>query len=146
LLFAAPAAIDKKVLTLAWEVVMTVVPVFINGKEYQLACDPGQEEHLVGLSQEVDDRVRLLARQIPQASENMLLLMVSIMLADELSDSKRVARRLQGQLHRMEEMLDNSQVVNDQARLAEMESAMAATLQDVAIRIEKIAEQLELTA
>lgn len=122
---------------------MAIVPVTINGKEFQLACDAGQEEQLVGLSQEIDDRVRLLCRQIPHASEQTVLLMVSLMLADELSDSKRNARHLQSQVQRLEEGLGQEQLANDQARLLEMEAAMAATLQDVANRIEKIARQLD---
>jgi cell division protein ZapA len=123
---------------------MAVVAVNINGKEYQLACDDGQEEQLIGLSQEVDDRVRLLARQIPQAGESMVLLLVAIMLADELGDAKRGQRQLQGQVHRLGEMLDQEQTITDQARMAEVEEAMAATLQDVAARIEKIAAQLDI--
>src|SRR6185436_4379154 len=124
---------------------MSTVRVNINGKEYQLACDDGQEEQLVALAQEVDDRVRLLSRQIPHSSEPLSLLMVSLTLADELADTKRTMRQLQGQIHRLQEMVDQEQLVNDQARLGEMESAMAATLQDVADRIEKIAEQLEIS-
>ena len=124
---------------------MPIVPVRINDKEYQLACDEGQEEQLVGLSQEVDDRVRLLARQVPQAGEPMLLLLVSIMLADELADTKQGMRRLQGQLHRLQEMLENQQAATDQAQLAQIEAAMATTLQDVASRIEQIAQQLDLS-
>lgn len=123
---------------------MAIVPVHINGKEYHLACDEGQEEQLVALSQEVDDRVRLLARQIPHASESMLLLLVAVMMADELSDARRNVRHLQGQMHRLEEMVDQDQIVSEQTRLVEMETAMATTLQDVAQRIEKIAEQLEM--
>lgn len=124
---------------------MAIVPVNINGKEFQLACDAGQEEQLVGLSQEIDDRVRQLSRQIPHASEQTILLMVSLMLADELADAKRHGRHLQGQVHRLEEGLGQDTLASDQARLMEMEAAMAATLQDVASRIEKIAEQLDIT-
>lgn len=122
---------------------MAIVPVTINSREYHLACDTGQEEQLVMLSQEVDDRVRSLAQQIPHASESMLLLMGAIMLSEELADTKRNVRQLQGQIYRLQELVDQEQVVSDQARLIEMEAAMAATLQEVAARIEKIAEQLE---
>lgn len=122
---------------------MSIVPVSINGKEYRLACDDGQEEQLIGLSQEVDDRMRLLSRQIPHAGEQMALLLVAITLADELGDAKRVARQLQGQMNRLEELMNQEQGAGDQTKLMEMEAAMTATLQDVASRIERIAQQLE---
>lgn len=124
---------------------MAVVPVHINGKEYQLACDEGQEDQLIAICQEIDDRIRLMARQIPHAGEAVAMLMVSITLADELADAKRGIRQLQGQIHRLEEAVNQEQTYSDQSRLVEMEAAMAVTLQDVANRIEKIAEQLEMS-
>lgn len=122
---------------------MATVRVNIHNREYHLACDDGQEEQLIGLSQEVDDRVRALGRAMPQAGEAMLLLLSAITLADELSDTKRNVRQLQSQLKKMQEMVNEEEHLHDQARLVEMEAAMAATLQEVAARIEKIAEQLE---
>ena len=87
----------------------------------------------------------MLTRQIPHAGEQVIMLLVAITLADELGDAKRTARQLQGHIHRLEEIAGQEPVTADQAKLMEMEVAMAATLQDVATRIEKIAEQLEMS-
>ena len=39
---------------------MAVVHIHIGGREYDIACDDGQEEHLRFLADEVDDRIRAL--------------------------------------------------------------------------------------
>ncbi len=122
---------------------MAIVPVRINGREYSLACYDGQEDQLIVLSQDVDDRVHGLSKQMPHAGESMLLLMSALTLSDELAETKRSVRQLQGQIYRLQEMIDQEQFLSDQAKLIEMESAMASTLQEVASRIEKIAEQLD---
>ena len=123
---------------------MTTIQVHINGREFHLACDPGQEELLVALSQEVDDRVRQLSRQIPQAGEPMLLLLAAVMLADELSDEKRQVHELKSEIYRLRELTDEDPAGESQARLMDFEAAMAETLKEVTARIESIAEKLEL--
>ncbi len=139
---------------------MAVVSVRINGRDYNLACDDGQEEQLVALSQEVDDRVRQIARQAPHAGEVMLFLLSSVMLADELADTRRQVRQMHGKLMRLEEQfhaggitpvsdeeleLKNQDYLSqERAKLAESEAAMTETLLEVAARIEKIAAQLEM--
>lgn len=111
---------------------MATIPVTVHNREYQLACEDGQEELLVALAQEVDDRVKQLTRSLPNAGESMLLLLTALTLADELSDERRAHREARQQ-----------QAPSEEPRLREMETAMAATLQDVATRIERIARELE---
>lgn len=146
---------------------MATIPVRIHGRDYQLACDAGQEEQLALLAAEVDDRVRGLSRQIPHASEAMLLLLSAIMLADELSDTRRNVRVLQSQVNRLSEQdispsaddgqaeihaemqaeieAERQRLAEERAQLSQVESAMAATLHEVAARIEKIAGELEIS-
>ena len=108
---------------------MPTVSVSINHRDYPLACDPGQEELLVALSQEVDDRVRALAHSLPQAGEAMLLLLTALTLADELSDERQRVRA--------------PSPAPAAPHLAGIEASMAETLLDVAGRIERIAQRIE---
>ena len=61
--------------------------VQINGRNYQIACDEGQEAHLARLGNYVDNRVRELVAAVGQVGDARLLVMVSLLLADELSDA-----------------------------------------------------------
>lgn len=122
---------------------MATVPVHINGREFQLACEDGQEELLIALAQEVDDRVRGLSRAMPGANESVLLLLAAVTLADELSDERRTVRRLQAERNQVQNHQENQELQEGQARLTEMEAAMAGTLKEVSERIERIARQLK---
>ena len=65
---------------------MAQVTVTINDRDYEIACDDGQENHLIKLSQFVDKRLRNLTDVIGQVGDARLLVMASLLLADELSE------------------------------------------------------------
>ena len=65
---------------------MGQVSVQINGRKYQIACDDGQEIHLSRLGTYVDSRVSELVASVGQIGDARLLVMVSLLVADELSD------------------------------------------------------------
>ena len=66
---------------------MAHVDVVINGRSYRMACEDGQEAHLARLGEEIDRRVRGLAGTIGPVDDLRLLVMVSLILADELSEA-----------------------------------------------------------
>ena len=65
---------------------MAQVTVTINDRDYEIACDDGQENHLIKLSQFVNKRLRKLTDAIGQVGDARLLVMASLLLADELSE------------------------------------------------------------
>ena len=66
---------------------MAQVEVPINGRKYQIACDDGQEEHLAKLGEYVDKRVEELVSAVGQVGESRLLVMTSLLIADELAET-----------------------------------------------------------
>lgn len=66
---------------------MPRVNLEIHGRGYELACDTGQEEHLRELAAYIDRRMRELSATIGDVGEMRLLVMTSLLIADELSDS-----------------------------------------------------------
>lgn len=116
---------------------MAAVTIRVGDRDYRVACDDGQEDHLRQLADEVDDRVRsLLFSMRGNVSEGMALLLTALTMADELSELKRENENL-----RAGKPADS---LPDEQRVREMEAAMAATLEEIASRIEKIAEQAEI--
>jgi cell division protein ZapA len=65
---------------------MAQVSIKINDRKYQVACDDGQEAHLTRLGNYVDKRLNELIAAVGQVGEARLLVMVSLLLTDELSD------------------------------------------------------------
>lgn len=120
---------------------MTAVTIKVNGRDYRVACDDGQEEHLRFLADEVDDRVRsLLFGMGDNPGENMALLLAALTMADELVELKKENEKLRaGSGHN-----GHKTPANNDIRIQAMETAMAATLDEIANRIEKIADQVEI--
>jgi len=107
---------------------MAVVDVTVNGRSYQVACDDGQEPHLLELARLIDGRIAELARDMGQVGDARLILMAGLLIADELTDAREEVRTLREAL--------------DTARPAGAETAQK-TLETVARRIERIAARLE---
>lgn len=66
---------------------MAQVSVTINDRNYQIACDDGQEDHLLKLANYVNTRVSELVASVGQVGDARLLVMVSLLIADEMSDA-----------------------------------------------------------
>ena len=108
---------------------MAQVSVEINGHKYQTACDDGQEAHLKRLGAYIDNRVRELIAAVGQVGDARLLVMVSLLIADELSDAcseLKVARGGDGVARRMDQ-----------------EESLSMAIENLADRIEHIAETLQ---
>lgn len=121
---------------------MAIVRIQINGKEYDIACDDGQEEHLRLLADDVDERVRALIMGAGvNPGEVMSLLLTSLTMSDEILENKKL---LQQHNEPADDRTSAAERLRQERRIVEMEAAMATTLDDVAKRIEKIAEQIEI--
>jgi cell division protein ZapA len=128
---------------------MATVHIRINGRDYDIACDDGQEDHLSYLADEVDDRVRsLVFRMRSNPGEAMALLLTGLMMADEVIENKREIEDLTLEVERLHAALnqqqDSQQTAMGQERMAQIENAMSETIDEIALRIEKIAEKIEI--
>ncbi len=65
---------------------MAKLDVVINNRSYSVACEDGQEERLQALARAVDQKVGELARAVGQIGDARLLVMASLLIADELDD------------------------------------------------------------
>lgn len=106
---------------------MAVVNLTINGRVYEIACDDSQVARINELGREVDSRAQTLLKQIGNVPDARLLVMVGLMLADELSESREQLRCASG----------------DVAAAAQGDAALAQGIEALAERIESIADRLE---
>lgn len=69
---------------------MAHVSIRINGYAYTIGCEDGQEKHLTQMAEEVDRRITHIRQNFGgQSGEARLLMMASLLLADELYDLQR---------------------------------------------------------
>lgn len=66
---------------------MAQVKVKVNGRDYEVACEDGQEAHVVRLGRYVDKKVLELADQVGQVGDTRLLVMAALVITDELSEA-----------------------------------------------------------
>ncbi len=123
---------------------MKKIEITINGHNYMLACDDGQESHVEQLAEEVDMRARQLAEGMPKANETMVLVMTCLMLADELYESRQEAGALHEHLAMMKAagIRPGTQEGNaEEARHAQ--SMLALTMNEIADHLDEITGTLE---
>jgi cell division protein ZapA len=117
---------------------MAHVSVTINGRQYRMACDNGQEHHLAQLAHDLDQRLSSLRTTFGEIGEMRLTIMAALIVIDELSEQRQ-------RLHRAETELSILQQARVAAldRSAAVEADMAAALTSTAERIEKTIRLLE---
>lgn len=74
---------------------MADISITINGRNYGIACDDGQERRVKELASYVDARVREIARSGAASTESHLLVLTSIILADEIADLRAAGAQYQ---------------------------------------------------
>jgi cell division protein ZapA len=117
---------------------MATVTVSINGRNYRMACDDGQEEHLARLAQNLDQRIAQLRRDFGEIGDMRLTVMAALTIADELSEQRAQMRRVEDELAALQ---DARVAAADHARTTER--AIAAAFNAAAERIEKLAKALD---
>lgn len=116
---------------------MAQVTVSIDGKQYRMACDEGQEEHLMGLADRFDRYVSHLKESFGEIGDRRLTVMAGIMVMDELSE---VQKRLMG----MESEMATLRKTRDDAltKADKNDSALTGALGEFAQRLEALADKL----
>lgn len=67
---------------------MGQVTVTINGRTYRLSCGEGEESRLLELAEHVRVRVEGLAAEFGQVGDERLIVMASLLIADELLEAR----------------------------------------------------------
>ena len=116
---------------------MAQVSVSINGRQYRMACEDGQEDHLMELAAEVNRRIHAMRGEFGEVGDMRLTIMAASTIADEMSEVTNRVQQLERQLG---ELNDARFVSADRTRAAE--SAFVEVLATTAERIEKVAKRL----
>ena len=104
---------------------MPEISISINGRNYPISCEEGEEEHIIRLGRYIDNRVKDLARKFGQIEQAQLLVMTSLVIADELSEAN-----------------DRVRVAGDEAVNA-VSDGLVERLDRAAVAIKGVVSQLE---
>ncbi len=113
---------------------MGQVAVTINGRSYEVACDDGQEDHLVRLASYIDKKMAELVTSVGQIGDTRLLVMSALLLADELSEAYSELAALRG---------DDDEVADGRVPESTANETLVTGIDTLAQRVEDIAARLE---
>ncbi len=113
---------------------MAQVTITINAREYAVACEDGQEVRIIQLSRILDEKARLLTQGGGQVNENMLLAMVGLLLADELTELKK---------NNGIPLQTPAQPQIDEKQIAEIDNLLTGKINSLINQIKSVASKIE---
>ena len=120
---------------------MSKVSVTLNGREFTIGCEDGQEAYLRELATVLDKRVSAIAGQVGQIGDLRLLLMAALMLVDDQKDSERRIEALEAHVERL-----RAETTGSASLRLEERTRIAEQLTRVAERLEAFADELDAPA
>ena len=116
---------------------MSQVNVTINGRQFRMACEDGQEGHLQHLAKDLDDRIVALRGQFGEIGDARLTVMAALMVADELAETGKKLKRLEADHAALQDVRDAAA-----ERTQATQTAIIAAFTSAAERIEGMAKKL----
>ena len=119
---------------------MNHINVTINGRQYRMACEDGQEQRLMSLADNFEARIVELRGKFGEIGDARLTVMAALMVADELLDANERIRALQAEVSSLGDVR-----VAAAERNRATQYAVSAALNAAAERIEKTTQELNRT-
>lgn len=119
---------------------MPEVNVEIDGKKYRMACEEGQEQHLLELAERFNRTVIGLKGNFGEIGDNRLVVMAGIAVLDELAEAER---RIESLKDDITELTTAGRELTLEAE--ELEQKFARRLNEAARKVEAIANAIDET-
>ena len=119
---------------------MNHINVTINGRQYRMACEEGQEIRLLKLAESLEQRIVTLRGKFGEIGDARLTVMAALTVCDELLDANA---RLRGMEEELVSLRDVRTAALDRAKATQV--AVAGALNAAAERIERTTQVLNRT-
>lgn len=119
---------------------MSHINVTINGRQYRMACEEGQEVRLLKLAENLESRIETLRGKFGEIGDARLTVMAALTACDELVDATAHIKTLEQELVTLR---DVRTAAVDRAKATQ--AAVANALNAAAERIEKTTAVLNRT-
>jgi len=121
---------------------LSKVTISLNGRAFTIGCEEGQQAYLRELAGHLDGHVRELAEKVGQIGDVRLLLMASLIVADEMRDAQGRVSAMTEELSELKGKLSQSEarVRAERARAAEAVTRAAEHLETLVGAREDAAE------
>ncbi len=126
---------------------MPEVTISIGGRDFEVACQAGEESYLQSAAKMLDVEAQTLASQIGRIPETRMLLMAGLMLADKTAAMEDKVREVEAKLGAVQSELTELQnkpaPAPERIEVPVVPPQVTDTLAEVAARTESLAAAIE---
>ena len=126
---------------------MADVTISVGGKNFDVACQDGEEHYLRAAAKMLDDEAQVLVAQVGRMPEARMLLMAGLMLADKTASMEDRVNEVQGALaerdSQLEQLRSTPAPEPERVEVPVVPQSVTEAMAELAARAEAIAAQVE---
>ena len=122
---------------------MPEVKVTIGGRDFDVACQQGEEHFLRAAAGMLDAEAQVIMGQIGRMPDSRMLLMAGLMLADKTASMEDQLRVAQEKLDALEAEIASLRANPAKVEVPVIPAQVSETLAEIAARAEALAERVE---
>ncbi len=125
---------------------MPEVRITIGGRQFEVACQEGEESYLHSAAKMLDDEAQVLSDQVGRMPETRMLLMAGLLLADKTAAVEDKIGEVRAELAEREAELAglrNVAVEPERIEVPVVPQSVTDTLAELAARAESLAAEVE---
>ncbi|KZY00060.1 MULTISPECIES: cell division protein ZapA [unclassified Sulfitobacter] len=125
---------------------MPEVRITIGGRQFEVACQDGEESYLHAAAKMLDDEAQVLSDQVGRMPESRMLLMAGLLLADKTASVEDRIAEIRAELAQREAelaRLRNVRVEPERIEVPVVPQSVTDTLAEIAARAEALAAEVE---
>ena len=123
---------------------MPQVEITIGGRNFEVACQEGEEQFLMTAAAMLDVEASSLSTQIGRMPESRMLLMAGLLLADRTAGLEDKVREAEGKLAQVQAQLDNkATAAPERIEVPVVPTETIENMAEIAAQAEALADQIE---
>ncbi|MGC1495606.1 MAG: cell division protein ZapA [Sulfitobacter sp.] len=125
---------------------MPEIQITIGGRQFEVACQDGEESYLHSAAKMLDDEAQVLSDQVGRMPEARMLLMAGLLLADKTASVEDRIAEVRAELAEREAELAglrNVKIEPERIEVPVVPQAVTDTLAEIAARAEALAAEVE---
>ena len=124
---------------------MPQVEITIGGRNFEVACQDGEEQFLMTAAAMLDVEASSLSTQVGRMPESRMLLMAGLLLADRTAGLEDKVREAEGRLAQAQAQLElaPAQGTVERFEVPVMPTEVIESMSGIAARVEAMADEVE---
>lgn len=123
---------------------MPQVEITIGGRNFEVACQDGEDHFLLSAAAMLDIEASHLASQVGRITETRMLLMAGLMLADKTAGLEEKVKKAEARVTQLQTQIDMLETrPAARVEVPVVPTAVTDTLAEIAARAEALADQIE---